>query len=136
LKFRLARRGHYAEACGTDLRREGPLEGVAGLGGPAAGVDIRTVVVHPLVQLLAEPVVVQLDLPPLTHTHTRRFKHRKKGKKTKKGQQNPSAQNCVTISVCDLDPEPDPHFFWGLTDPYLDPLDRGMDLIKVLSGGK
>ncbi len=57
-----------SEACGTDLRREGPLEGVAGLGRPAAGVNIRRVVVHPLIQLLAEPVVVQLDLPALKHT--------------------------------------------------------------------
>jgi hypothetical protein len=79
-----------SEACGTDLRREWPLEGVAGLGRPAAGVNIRTVVVHPLVQLLAEPVVVQLDLTAL---NKHRFKHRKKGKKTKKRQQisNPSA---------------------------------------------
>jgi hypothetical protein len=58
---------------------------MAGLGRPAAGMDIRTVVVHPLVQLLAEPVVVQLDLPPLTHKH--RFKNRKKDKKTKQRQQ-------------------------------------------------
>jgi hypothetical protein len=58
-----------SETCETDLRREGPLEGVAGLGRPAAGVNIRTVVVHPLVQLLAESVVVQLDLSALTHTH-------------------------------------------------------------------
>jgi hypothetical protein len=77
---------NYAEACGTDLRREGPLEGVAGLGRPAARVNIRTVVVHPLVQLLAEPVVVQLDLPALSHTHTD-SNTGKNGKKTMKRQQ-------------------------------------------------
>ncbi len=47
------------------LRRERPLEQMAGPGGPTAGVDIRTVVLHPLVELLAEPVVVQLNLSPL-----------------------------------------------------------------------
>jgi hypothetical protein len=51
---------------------------VAGLGRPAAGVNIRTVVVHPLVQLLAESVVVQLNLSALKHTD---LNIEKKGKK-------------------------------------------------------
>ena len=56
----------------TDIKRENcylgcewSLQRVAGLGRPAAGMNVRTVVIHPLVELLGPAVVVDLNLATL-----------------------------------------------------------------------
>ncbi len=48
------------------LRREGSLKGMPSFDSPATGMNVRTVVVHPLVELLAKPVIMDLYLATLS----------------------------------------------------------------------